>query len=65
MYRAKTGPPNSMHPIVSRHNSGKDWRCFLTIEERQAIRMKIKTAYTHHCKTYEDLMEAVRQHDLL
>lgn len=36
-----------------------DWHLFLTIEERQAVRKKIKQAYTSSCKSYEDLLETV------
>ncbi|ETW10048.1 hypothetical protein H310_00437 [Aphanomyces invadans] len=35
-----------------------DWRMYLTIEERQAVRSKILDAYTSTCKTYEELLHA-------
>lgn len=38
----------------------QDWRMFLTIEERQAVRSKIRDAYTSRCTTYEDLLQVVR-----
>lgn len=40
--------------------SMQDWRMFLTIEERQAVRSKIRDAYTSRCATYEDLLQVVR-----
>ena len=36
-----------------------DWRTFLTIEERLAVRNKINNAYTGSCKTYEELLDTV------
>ncbi|KDO31431.1 hypothetical protein SPRG_04046 [Saprolegnia parasitica CBS 223.65] len=36
----------------------QDWRMYLTIEERQAVRSKIQDAYTSTCKTYEELLQA-------
>ncbi|KAF0690902.1 Aste57867_17765 [Aphanomyces stellatus] len=36
----------------------QDWRMYLTIEERQAVRAKIHDAYTSTCKTYEELLQA-------
>lgn len=35
----------------------QDWRMYLTIEERQAVRSKIRDAYTSRCSTYEDLLQ--------
>jgi hypothetical protein len=37
----------------------QDWRMYLTIEERQAVRSKIQDAYSKACSTYEDLLQAV------
>ncbi|TYZ62417.1 hypothetical protein PybrP1_008659 [[Pythium] brassicae (nom. inval.)] len=37
--------------------SMQDWRMYLTIEERQAVRSKIRDAYTNRCSTYEDLLQ--------
>ena len=34
-----------------------DWHTFLTIEERQTIRMKVRGAYANSCRTYEELLE--------
>ena len=36
---------------------GWSWRAFLSIEERQSIRQKIRLAYCNACRTYEDLLE--------
>lgn len=41
--------------------SMQDWRMYLTIEERQAVRSKIRDAYTSRCSTYEDLLQVVRR----
>ncbi|RLN59991.1 hypothetical protein BBJ28_00001363 [Nothophytophthora sp. Chile5] len=45
---------------VSQSSSMQDWRMYLTIEERQAVRSKIRDAYTSRCSTYEDLLQVVR-----
>jgi hypothetical protein len=38
---------------------GKDeWRTFLTIEDRQSVREKIRAAYLAHCKTFDELLDA-------
>lgn len=34
-----------------------DWHLFLTIEERQTVRNKIKEAYQQRCPNYEELLE--------
>ncbi|KAF1327970.1 hypothetical protein FI667_g7341, partial [Globisporangium splendens] len=56
-----TGGPNAMAPSttrsVSQSSSMQDWRMYLTIEERQAVRSKIRDAYTSRCSTYEDLLQ--------
>ena len=36
-----------------------DWHLFLTIEERQAIRQKIRQAYESSCTNFEELLETV------
>mmetsp|Transcript_1047 Transcript_1047/g.1307 ORF Transcript_1047/g.1307 Transcript_1047/m.1307 type:complete len:218 (+) Transcript_1047:43-696(+) len=36
-----------------------EWRRFLTVEERQSVREKIRTAYLETCPTYEDLLPTV------
>ncbi|RLN52168.1 hypothetical protein BBJ28_00012842 [Nothophytophthora sp. Chile5] len=46
---------------VSQSSSMQDWRMYLTIEERQAVRSKIRDAYTSRCSTYEDLLQVVRR----
>lgn len=33
-----------------------EWRRFLTVEERQSVRQKIRAAYKSSCATYEDLL---------
>lgn len=33
-----------------------EWRRFLTVEERQGVRSKIRAAYKASCSTYEDLL---------
>ncbi|KAL3659554.1 hypothetical protein V7S43_015541 [Phytophthora oleae] len=42
---------------VSQSSTMQDWRMYLTIEERQAVRSKIRDAYTSRCSTYEDLLQ--------
>ncbi|KAI9905382.1 hypothetical protein PsorP6_014388 [Peronosclerospora sorghi] len=42
---------------VSQSSTMQDWRMYLTIEERQAVRSKIRDAYTSRCTTYEDLLQ--------
>ncbi|GLE11274.1 hypothetical protein PINS_up023640 [Pythium insidiosum] len=37
--------------------SMQDWRMYLTIEERQAVRSKIRDAYSSRCTSYEDLLQ--------
>ncbi|DAZ99322.1 TPA: hypothetical protein N0F65_005173 [Lagenidium giganteum] len=44
----------------ARNNSGSsmsDWRMYLTIEERQAVRSKIRDAYASRCNSFEDLLQ--------
>lgn len=58
------GGPSVMAPPTTRSvsqspNSMQDWRMYLTIEERQAVRSKIRDAYTSRCSTYEDLLQVV------
>jgi hypothetical protein len=36
-----------------------DWRTYLTVEERLAVRGRINEAYLASCTTYEQLMETV------
>ena len=36
-----------------------EWRRFLTVEERQAMRDKIRSAYMNACTTYDDLLKTV------
>jgi hypothetical protein len=36
-----------------------DWRTYLTIEERQAVRQKIRSAYSKSCSTYKALLQTV------
>jgi len=36
-----------------------DWRSFVSIEERTAVRKKLKEAYTKNCASYEDLISVV------
>jgi hypothetical protein len=38
----------------------QDWRMYLTIEERQAVRSKIRDAYSSRCMSYDDLLQVVR-----
>lgn len=42
---------------VSQSPTMQDWRMYLTIEERQAVRSKIRDAYTSRCSSYEDLLQ--------
>ena len=55
----------AMPRLTSQSSSGArmpppvDWRTFLTIEERLAVRNKINNAYTSSCKTYEELLDTV------
>ncbi|TDH68182.1 hypothetical protein CCR75_004468 [Bremia lactucae] len=42
---------------VSQSSTMQDWRMYLTIEERQAVRSKIRDAYTSRCVNYEDLLQ--------
>ncbi|KAG7386400.1 hypothetical protein PHYPSEUDO_000329 [Phytophthora pseudosyringae] len=42
---------------VSQSSTMQDWRMYLTIEERQAVRSKIRDAYTSRCSSYEDLLQ--------
>lgn len=55
-------PATTRSVSVSQAASGsmQDWRMYLTIEERQAVRSKIRDAYTSRCSTYEDLLQVVR-----
>ncbi|RHY51676.1 hypothetical protein DYB30_004341 [Aphanomyces astaci] len=46
------------HVALSTTVPAADWRMYLTIEERQAVRSKIQDAYTSTCKTYEELLHA-------
>ena len=34
-----------------------DWRTYLTIEERQAVRQKIRFAYSKNCESYTQLLQ--------
>lgn len=36
-----------------------EWRRYLTVEERQTVREKIRAAYRNQCGTYEDLLSTV------
>lgn len=57
------GPSSSVAGSATRsisQSSMQDWRMYLTIEERQAVRSKIRDAYTNRCSTYEDLLQVVR-----
>lgn len=57
------GPSSSVAGGATRsisQSSMQDWRMYLTIEERQAVRSKIRDAYTNRCSTYEDLLQVVR-----
>jgi hypothetical protein len=36
-----------------------DWRTYLTIEERQAVRQKIRSAYSKSCTNYKELLQTV------
>ncbi|OQS07396.1 hypothetical protein THRCLA_00595 [Thraustotheca clavata] len=64
--RMSTAPVNPSSNSSSSRNSiptssgppPQDWRMYLTIEERQAVRSKIRDAYTSTCKTYEELLQA-------
>mmetsp|Transcript_28584 Transcript_28584/g.37432 ORF Transcript_28584/g.37432 Transcript_28584/m.37432 type:complete len:178 (+) Transcript_28584:147-680(+) len=47
----------SINQRILQHQQSIDWHLFLTIEERQAIREKIKAAYRNSCKSYEHLLE--------
>ncbi|TMW56931.1 hypothetical protein Poli38472_002856 [Pythium oligandrum] len=42
---------------VTQSSTMSDWRMYLTIEERQAVRSKIRDAYSSRCTTYEDLLQ--------
>ncbi len=42
---------------TQQQNAYQHWRHLLTIEERQAVRFKIREACTNECKTYEELLE--------
>ncbi|CAK4084744.1 unnamed protein product [Aphanomyces euteiches] len=53
-----TGPPRMSGSSTSSSAPQQDWRMYLTIEERQAVRSKIHDAYTSTCKTYEELLHA-------
>ena len=51
---------------LSRQTSGgrlvggqSDWRTFMSIEERQSIRDKIRSAYTTHCSSFDELLDTV------
>lgn len=46
----------SSTPIVP---AAQDWRTYLTIEERQAVRSKLRDAYTNRCTSFEDLLQVV------
>lgn len=52
--------PSSSNPVAA-PAIAKDWRPFLSIEERQAVRSKIRDAYTATCRNYEELLDAVRR----
>lgn len=58
--------PSLSAPVLVRQSSSAgtrahqyDWHLFLTIEERQAVRQKIKQAYQATCPSYEELLETV------
>uniref|UniRef100_A0A7S2DF57 Uncharacterized protein n=1 Tax=Octactis speculum TaxID=3111310 RepID=A0A7S2DF57_9STRA len=53
LVRRETSSSNSRVPVQY------DWHLFLTIEERQAVRQKIKQAYQGSCPNYQDLLETV------
>jgi hypothetical protein len=56
------GQATSFPTNVSRSSSSssmQDWRVYLTIEERQAVRSKIRDAYKNRCTTFEELLHAV------
>ena len=36
-----------------------DWRLFLTVEERQLIRRKIRQAYENRTQSYEELLQVI------
>ena len=40
-------------------SSAYEWRKFLTVEERQGVRLKIKAAYKSSCTSYDDLLDTV------
>jgi hypothetical protein len=45
--------------ILDSSGAGKEeWRTFLTIEDRQSVREKIRAAYMAHCKSFEELLDA-------
>ena len=47
---------------LARQTSGgaqSDWRTFMSIEERQSIRDKIRSAYTSHCSSFDELLDTV------
>lgn len=37
----------------------QNWRMYLTIEERQAVRSKIRDAYLNKCNSYDDILQVV------
>lgn len=37
--------------------SAPDWRTFLTIEDRQSVRAKIRAAFVANCKSFDDLLD--------
>lgn len=45
--------------VVRKQNKELEWRRFLTVEERQQVRVKIKEAYQTNCSSYEDLLQTV------
>lgn len=45
-------------PCLTAHTLSR-WRRFLTVEERQGVRQKIKQAYKNACKSYEELLTTV------
>ncbi|OQR98470.1 hypothetical protein ACHHYP_08596 [Achlya hypogyna] len=55
---ASSSTPSRSQLPASTATPPQDWRMYLTIEERQAVRSKIQDAYTSTCKTYEELLQA-------
>jgi len=48
--------PSTAIQSMSRDKSS-DWHLYLSVEERQLIRSKIKSSYASRTKTYEELLE--------